>query len=261
MPGIEFVTLRRSSYRIGLSHIRFLISRYRFTATVFILVHSDYRPVIYPHHRIQMNHTSVSTFILKMDEPRFSSVGVYPATLMRPVDTRLSLCHYDLRFVRAVNVLRAKYQLPTSCYSTCRSKNIVVSVAFVKFRSFYRMVLSIISVKDHHRIGNYFCSLCIQFANNENTIHSATASGISMYQIYFSVFVPQRSGINHTFPSFHQYRLAPFSFRIFSFNHIDSIIRIPPVNIKFSVMKTNGRCPYAFAMLCLIEERFRLLNR
>ena len=109
MTGIEFITLRRSGYRICLSYIRFLIGHYRFTATIFILVYSDYRPIIYPSHRIQMNHASVSSFILKMNEPGFSCVGIYPATLMRPVDICLSLCHYDLRFVRAVNVLRAKY--------------------------------------------------------------------------------------------------------------------------------------------------------
>ena len=203
MPGIEFVTLRRSSDRIGLSHIRFLISRYRFTATVFILVHSDYRPVIYPHHRIQMNHTSVSAFILKMDEPRFSCIGVYPAPLMRSVYRCLSLCHHDFRFVRAIDVFWAKYQLPTGCYPSCRSKNIIVSVAFIELRSFYGMILSIISVEHHHRIGNNFCSFWIQFANDEDTVHPTTTSGISMYQIYFSVFVPQRSCINHSFPCFH----------------------------------------------------------
>ena len=117
MPGIEFVTLRRSGYRICLSYIRFLIGRYRFTATIFILVYSEYRPIIYPSHRIQMNHASVSSFILKMNEPGFSCVGVYPATLMRPVDICLSLCHYDLRFVGAVNVLRTKYSFPSNTFT------------------------------------------------------------------------------------------------------------------------------------------------
>ena len=163
MPGIELITLRWSGYRISLSYIRFLISSHRFTATVLVFIRSDYRPVIYPVHRIQVNHTSVSSLILKMNKPRLTRISIYPTALMRTVYIRLPLYHYNFRLIRSIDVLRAKHQLPTVSHTTCRSKNIIVSVPFIEFRTFYRMILSVVTIEYHYRIRNDFRSFFIQF--------------------------------------------------------------------------------------------------
>ena len=123
------------------------------------------------------------------------------------------------------------------------------------------MILTVVSIEHHHRVRNHFCSFGIQFADDQNTVHSTTASRVGMYQIYFPVFIPKRSRINHSFPRLYQYRFSPFPFRIFCFYQIDAVIRITPINIEFSVMKTDCRCPYSFAMLRFIKELLRFLNR
>ena len=71
------------------------------------------------------------------------------------------------------------------------------------------MVLPVISIEHHYRIGDHFRSFRIQFANNQNAVHSAAAAGISMYQIYFPVLVPKWRRVDHSFSSFHQYGFAP----------------------------------------------------
>ena len=123
------------------------------------------------------------------------------------------------------------------------------------------MVLSVISVEHQYRIGDHFRSFRIQFADYQNAVHSAATAGISMYQIYFSVLVPKWCRIDHSFSGFHQYGFAPCSFRISSLYHVNSIIRIAPINIKFSLMKADSRSPYTFPMLRFIEKLFGFLYR
>ena len=103
------------------------------------------------------------------------------------------------------------------------------------------MVLSVISVEHQYRIGDHFRSFRIQFADYQNAVHSAATAGISMYQIYFPVLVPK--------------------WRISSLYHVNSIIRIAPINIKFSLMKADSRSPYTFPMLRFIEKLFGFLYR
>ena len=202
-----------------------------------------------------MNNTSVSPLILKVDEPRFSCICIYPASLMRTVDGGLPLRHHDLWFIGSINIPWTKHQLPTG------SKNIIVTISFIELRSFYRMVLPVISIEHHYRIGDHFRSFRIQFANNQNAVHSAATAGISMYQIYFPVLVPKWRRVDHSFSGFHQYGFAPWSFRISGLYHVDSIIRIAPINIKLSLMKADSRSPYTFPMLRFIEKLFGFLYR
>ena len=76
----------------------------RLTATVTVFVCSDDRPVVYPFHRLQMHDTAVSAYILEMKDPVFSGRGIYPSSLMRPVDGRVALCQYRFPLVRTVNI-------------------------------------------------------------------------------------------------------------------------------------------------------------
>ena len=101
---VKLITFLWSTNGICLSYIRFPVSQNRLTATVTVFVCSDDRPVVYPFHRLQMHDTAVSAYILEMKEPVFSGRGIYPSSLMRPVDGRVALCQYRFPLVRTVNV-------------------------------------------------------------------------------------------------------------------------------------------------------------
>ena len=171
LASIEFITFHRSLYGISPAHIRFAIDSDRFTATVTVFIHTDYRPVIHPGHRIQMNHTSVHRLILKMYKPRFTRICIDPCPLMRPVNIRLTLRHYNFRVVRAVHAARAQHQLPARSHTTRRGENIIIAVAFIELRSFYRMVHSIVSVIHKYRIADNPRAFRIHFAYHHNTVH------------------------------------------------------------------------------------------
>lgn len=72
---IELIAFLRSTDRICLSYVRFFVSQYRFATTVAILVFTDYRPVVYPFYRLQVNQTSGCTHILEVHN-QSSPLGV-----------------------------------------------------------------------------------------------------------------------------------------------------------------------------------------
>ena len=133
---IELIAFLRGTDRICLSYVRFFVSQYRFATTVAILVFTDYRPVVYPFYRLQVNQTSGCTHILEVQEPVFSAWGIYPASLMRSVDRAVALCQHGFPFIRSVYVFRTQYDLPACRNTTSRMEDIIISVALVELRSF-----------------------------------------------------------------------------------------------------------------------------
>ncbi len=111
------------------------------------------------------------------------------------------------------------------------------------------MIYAIVTIKNQHRITGYLCSLIIHFGNGNHRVYPDSTARPCICQIDFSIFIPQRSGVNHPLCSFYQHRFIPITRNIFGFHHIDSIIRIAPVNIEFTFMITNARSPNTLSML------------
>src|SRR5574344_1012948 len=105
-------------------NVWFFVRKYRFSASVTVFIYTDNGPSIYPFHGLQMEKTSVCTYILKMKEPAFSGRSIDPGTLMRPVYTTFTLCHYNFCFIRSVYVGRTLNGLPTGRYASCRVEDI-----------------------------------------------------------------------------------------------------------------------------------------
>jgi hypothetical protein len=89
------------------------IGRDRLSFSITVSVRTDYGPIVFPRQRLEMNDPTVSTAILKMNEPRLAGFQLDPPTLMRTVDVRSPLVHHDSIFIRTVNILRAQHRLPT----------------------------------------------------------------------------------------------------------------------------------------------------
>src|SRR5690606_802776 len=100
---IEFITFRRCDNRIFFSYIRFAIGCNRLPTIIFI-IYTHYRPTVLPLHRLQMRHTPVWPFVLKMNEPPFTGLCLNKSTLMRTVYLRFSLIENAFHLVRAIYI-------------------------------------------------------------------------------------------------------------------------------------------------------------
>ena len=152
LTSIKFITLHRRFYRIRFIGFRFTIAAHRVSTTIAIPIYSNYRPVIYPFHRIQVQYTSISPLILEMQEPRFTGRSIYPSSLMRTVDIRFSLCHDNPGLVRSVYIFRTHHQLPSGNNSACRCKQIIKAITLIELCSFNSMIYTVISVKHQYRV-------------------------------------------------------------------------------------------------------------
>ena len=65
----------------------------------------------------------------------------------------------------------AQHQLPARSYTTRRGENIIIAIALIELRSFYRMVHSIVSVIHKYRIADNPRAFRIHFAYHHNTVH------------------------------------------------------------------------------------------
>ena len=146
--SVEFVAFLRCTDGIYLSYIRLFVGHYRFAATVTIFVDTDYRPVIHPLHRLQVNKATISAYILKVEEPVFSGRSVYPSSLVRSIDGRITLRQYSSPFIRTIHIFRTEYYLPTGWHTACRMEDIIIAVPFIKLRAFTRLVC-FVTVEDN----------------------------------------------------------------------------------------------------------------
>ena len=190
LTSIKFITLHRRFYRIRFTGFRFTITAHRVSTTVAVLINSNYRPVIYPFHRIQMQYTSISSLILKMQKPGFSGRSVYPSSLMRSVDVRLSLRHHNSGFIRSIHIFRTHHQLPSGNDSTRRCKQIVKSIPLIKLSSLNGMIYSVISVEHQYRVRNDCRTFLIHLAHRQHTVEFRSASSPCMSQIHTPVVIP-----------------------------------------------------------------------
>ena len=256
LPCVEFITLNRCLYRISPAYIRLFISFYRFTTPISILVLPNHGPIIFPLHRIQVQNSTIHSFILKIDKPRLACTSFHPSSLMRTIYICISLSHNNFQFVWAIHITRTKCQLPTCHHPSCRSQN--VSITFVKLRPLDGVIHPIITIKNQYRFTNDFCTSRIHLTNRNHTIECGTTARPRMYQIHFSILIPQRSRIYHSFPGLYQDRLFPFTQRIFSLYHENTPIGISPIDKKLTVVVTDRRSPYPFSMLRSVKEAGRL---
>ena len=109
LTGIELVTVRRCFYRVILAYIGLFITGYWFATTIAVLIFSNYRPVVYPLHRVQVNDTPIHGFILKVNEPGFPCLRVNPCALVGTIDVGRTLRHDNLLFIRTVYIPRTQY--------------------------------------------------------------------------------------------------------------------------------------------------------
>ena len=108
----------------------------RVTAAITILVVSDNEPVVYPFGGLQMNHTTISVFVLEVEEPVFAVLGIYPCTLVRTIHLLVfSLCHAYILFVRTVWILGTQFYLPAILHAARRTHDVIIAVALVEFGS------------------------------------------------------------------------------------------------------------------------------
>ena len=194
-----------------------------------------------------MYQTTVGAYILKVHKPVFSGRCVYPTSLMRAVDGRLTLCQHRFPFIRAIYVFRTKHYLPACGNPTCRMEDVVITVAFIEFRTFARLVCFVTIEYDARRGDGFRCFL-VQLAYSDNAFQSGTATCVSVYQIDSAVFVPQRTGVDNAFSGLYQYRFTPRTFRFGSFRHECTLVGVAPEYIEFTVVMADTRSPHAVSV-------------
>ncbi len=74
-----------------------------------------------------------------------------------------------------------------------------------------------------------------------------------MDQINIAIIVPQRTGVDVAVCFLYQNRSRPFTVRVFCFEHKNPAVRVAVVNVKPSLMETEGGCPNSVPVLWLIE--------
>ncbi len=135
------------------------------------------------------------------------------------------------------------------------AKNIIVSIPFIEFRAFYRMILSVVTIEYHYRIQKRLPFLLHSILKSQEYCSPHYGFRHRYISDILSVFIPQGSSINHPFSGFHQYGVTPFAFRVFRLYHVNPIVRIAPVDINSPLWKRDRR-PIP-AMLGLIEKFFQ----
>src|SRR2546425_12381227 len=102
-----------------------------FTGAIPIGVKSHHGPVIDPFHRLEMNDTSVSALVLKMNEPVLASLSIHPRALVWSIDRRLPSSEHNLFLVRTINTFRTQRQLPPFLDATRWGEDVIVAVPFI----------------------------------------------------------------------------------------------------------------------------------
>ena len=77
----------------------------RLTYAVSVIVFTDYRPAIFPGHRLKMDNSAKGIPLLEMKEPPLAIRGVHNSALVRAVDPRGACFQDDFPLIRAIYVL------------------------------------------------------------------------------------------------------------------------------------------------------------
>ena len=234
------------------------IGNIRFAASVAILVIAHHRPSALPIDWLKKNHTTIGILVVEMQKPIFALCRMYPTALVRTIYLGFALRHDNLRLVWTIHILAAHGELPTMLYATGRTHNPVVTISLVKLWTFSGMIL-LSAIKYDTRLANRLGAICGKFTYAEHGVEARTASSPTIYEIASTIFVPKRTGIYHSFACQNTYRLLPFSTRILGLYHENAMVRVSPIDVKLAIVVADGRCPYSFAMLRLVENFLRFL--
>ena len=248
--------------RIEICGSWFAIARNRFT----ILAH--HRPTTAPIYRLQIDHTAVGSLVIEMQKPVFALTAhssflithfhMHPRPLMRSVDGSLSLPQHTLPLVRTVGRLTAHGKLPSHGHTARRAHDPVIAITLVELRPF-GSVVHLSAVEDDARLTDGPGAVGRKLTHAEHAVEAAARVGPAIYQIATAVVVPQRTGVNHATACNHADRLLPCARRVGRLHHEDTEVGVAPVNEELALMIANGRCPYALAVLRLVEQLLRLL--
>src|SRR5687768_5556000 len=99
---------------------------------VAVAVVSNHRPVVLPHHRLQVDEPPVGVGVLKVQEPPVTPRRVDERALMRAVDVAGTLREHDAILVGALHRTRAKYRLPPLFHPTGGGEDVIPAIALVE---------------------------------------------------------------------------------------------------------------------------------
>ena len=205
-----------------------------------------------------MNHPPVRTFVLEMQKPPLSRRRVNERALVGPVDGRGTLREHNAALVWSANAARAENRLPTRSYAARRRKNVIPTVALVELRTLERRIPRQFAAVDHKpKVVDDFRPTGIQFVECENILDIGTAGGPGVNQVNAAIVIPKRTGIDDATTALHQRGSTPRSAWIGGGHEINSEIRIGIINPVFAGVKTDRRCPNAFAVLGRVENILR----
>ena len=92
---------------------------------------------------------------------------MYPAALVRTIDSGCSLCQHHLALVRSVRTLGTHGQLETCGHSTGRTHDPVPAVALVELGTFAGTVFGAVAVEHDDRVADGTLALAVKFSNRK----------------------------------------------------------------------------------------------
>ena len=173
---------------------------------------------------------------------------LHPCSLVRAVDRRRALCHYDPFLVRSVRIVCPEDNLPSGRHSACRREDVVSAVPFIEFCSFDGR-LCLVAVVDNPARRKKRTSVRSHRSDEQNAFQSGTTSGASVGEVGLAVLIPERTRVYIALSLDDPYRIAPLSSRVGRRDHEYPAVRISAINVELSVVVSYGRRPYAVAVL------------
>ena len=168
---------------------------------------------------------------------------------MGAVDRGSSLIHHDSLLVGTPDVPRSKNRLPTRFHSPRRGKDIIPTVALVKFRAFQRgATRKVVTLDDVPEIILHLGAAVIEPQKGEGILDPGAALCPGIHKVDLAFLIPDRAGIDKALASFDQRGSRPWALRIRGGDHINSKIGIRVINPVFAVVKSEGGSPHTAAM-------------
>ena len=183
---------------------------------------------------------------------------MHPSPLMRAVDVGLSLCQYNLMFIRPIRRFRAHGQLEARGHTACRTHDPVPAVTLIELRTLAGTVLRAVAIEHDHRLSDSLLAICRHFPDRQHTGEFRARISPAVHQIAPSVVIPKGCRIDIALALDHADRLFPLTGRILGLHHIDTIVRVTPIDIVFAVVVAYRGRPDTIAVLWRREVLFQL---
>ena len=226
---------------------------------------AQYGFALLPHHgpaggpvdRLQVDDAPIGPLVVEVEEPVLAKRRVNPGTLVGAIDVGGALPHHALPFVGPKGRTASHGQLPTHGHAPCRAHYPVPTLAGVELRAFGGVVL-LSAVKHDAGAADGAGAVGRQFANGQHRVETGARRCPTVNQIAAPVVVPQWAGVNHALARNHANGPFPRACRVFGLHHENALVGVAPVDVEFTLVVADGRCPHAFPVLRLCEQRFRL---